>query len=204
MMSMTGKWLKTIGTAGVLVLGGAAAIVTNGASSATASGAQEINACALLDAARISDTLQRAVEDGRRKDLGFQSDGSYSSSCVWIVRSEKASTLDPTAPLGGRSFVILNATQWPPGSGLARTFLDAFRAAAAGGEIPSKPRPRDFGDEALWWGDGLAVRKGDVSFGLSVFLPGNTAAPATRYEEQLAPLILRRLNGPETVAYRSD
>lgn len=156
--------------------------------------AAQIDACTLLSAAEISKAIGFPVDKGARKDDGYQADGSYSSACVWVIQQGKAVKPDPLAPLNGKSFVILNATQWPAGSGLSRTFLQAFHDAAAQGVIPAKPAPRDFGDEALWWGDGLAVRKGDVSFGVSVFMPGSKPKVPGKLEEQLAPHILQRLD----------
>jgi hypothetical protein len=161
--------------------------------------AVEVDACSLLTAAEISEVIGVPVDSGVRRDQGLQQNGSYSSACVWTMRLEGEAAPNPAAPLGGKSFVILNAMQWPVGSGLARTFLEAFHAAAATGEISSKPTPREFGDEALWWGDGLAVRKGDVSFGLSVFMPNSKPQRPGAFEEQLAPHILRRLNVREAV-----
>jgi hypothetical protein len=159
----------------------------------TASGALEINACTLLTDAEISRVVGFPVAKGIRQDEGPQKNRSYSSACVWVVGGEEDIAENPNAPLGGRSFVILNAMQWPRGSGLARTFLEAFHSAAAHGEIASKPAPRDFGDEALWWGDGLAVRVDDVSFGLSVFIPARKSPQPGQFEEQLAPFVLKRL-----------
>ncbi len=156
--------------------------------------AAEIDACSLLLAAEISAVLDLPADAGLRRDEGVVPQGAYSSACVWTVRPESAAADDPDAPLGGKSFVILNAMQWPAGSGLARTFLEAFRSAAARGEIASQPVPRDFADEALWWGDGLAFRRGDVSVGISVFVPSRRAARAGHFEEQLAAHILRRLD----------
>ena len=101
--------------------------------------------------------------------------------------------MDQPAFLRGRSYVILNAMRWPEGRGLADTFLQAFRDAAAIGEIPSAPASRDYGDAALWWGDGLAVRAGDVSFGLSVVLPHAERGYPGEFEERLAPAILRQI-----------
>lgn len=83
--------------------------------------------------------------------------------------------------------------RWPEGSGLARKFLEAFHEAATTGEIPSEPTVREFGDAALWWGDGPAVRKDDVSFGISVVLPGDMPDYSGELEARLAPEILRRL-----------
>jgi hypothetical protein len=153
-----------------------------------------IDACALLVPGEIATVIGLPVKPGVRRDAGLVSNGSYSSACVWEVDAGTSGPADPQAPLGGKSFVILNAMQWPTGSGLAHTFLDSFRQAAADGTIPGKPSARDFGDAALWWGDGLAVCKGDVSFGISVFLPTSAARPPKGvFEEQLAPRILRRL-----------
>jgi hypothetical protein len=155
-------------------------------------GTLEINACELLSSAEISSAIGVAVDGGRRQDEGPQADGSYSSSCIWMIEPQKKR--DPAARLGGRRFVILNAVQWPQGRNLAGKFLQAFRDAAEQGVIPSKPAPRKFGDEALWWGDGLAVRKGDVSFGVSVFMPSEEAPRTSALEEKLAPIILRRID----------
>lgn len=155
---------------------------------------EQIDACALLAPAEISQIVGLPVETGVRRDAGYETNGSYSSTCVWAVKRGTAAPEDRTAPLGGRSFVILNAMRWPDGSGLARSFLEAFHEAARNGELPGKPSARDFGDEALWWGDGLAVRKRDVGFGISVFMPGAASNHPGEFEAQLAPKILRRLD----------
>jgi hypothetical protein len=155
-------------------------------------GPAEVNACALLSPAEVSAATGFPAQTGIRRDAGYASNGAYSSSCVWLLDREQSGT-DRTAPLGGRSFVILNVLRWPEGSGLADSFLQAFHEAAARGEIPGKPTPRDFGDAALWWGDGLAVRKGDVSFGLSVVSPGVEPGHPGEFEGRLIPTILRRL-----------
>jgi hypothetical protein len=153
----------------------------------------EIDACSLLLPAEISQVIGFPVDAGTRKDSGLEPSSAYSSTCLWRIKLDPPPPEDPTAPLGGQSFVILHAMQWPAGSGLARTFLEDFRKAAAVGDIPKQPVPRKFGDEALWWGDGLAVRQGDVSFGLSVFSPLLKSKSPGDFEEQLAPPILRRL-----------
>lgn len=162
------------------------------ARSPATSGSMEINACALLTSAEITRVIGIAVDGGRRQDEGVQSDGSYSSSCIWMI--EPNPVPDPGAKLGGRRFVILNAMQWPHGRDMAKKFLQAFRDSSEKGVIPARPSPRRFGDEALWWGDGLAVRKGDVSFGISVFMPSANTARTSAMEEKLAPIILRRVD----------
>ncbi|WP_129782255.1 hypothetical protein [Peristeroidobacter soli] len=152
----------------------------------------EINACELLTSAEISAAIGLPVDSGRRQDEGMSRDGQYSSTCFWTIEPGKAP--DQTAPARGRRFVILNAQRWPAGRDMARKFLQAFHESADKGVIANKPQPRKFGDEALWWGDGLAVRKGDVSFGLSVFMPKRDAARTSALEEKLAPHVLRRLD----------
>jgi len=159
--------------------------------------APTIDACSLLNAADIEKVLGVAVEKGAKRDAGRESNGAYSSSCVWTFTGENRLPVDQSAPLGGRSFVILNAQRWPAGSEGARSFLNEFRAASAGGVLKKQPVARQFGDEALWWGDGLAVRRRDVSFGISVFTPRDTPARANAQpgdrEGRLAQMILARL-----------
>ena len=152
----------------------------------------EINACDLLTSAEISAAVGLPVDNGRREDEGMSRDGQYSSTCMWTIEPGKAP--DQTAPARGRRFVILNAQRWPAGRDMAKKFLQAFHESADKGVIANKPVHRKFGDEALWWGDGLAVRRGDVSFGLSVFMPKRDEARTSALEEKLVPHILRRLD----------
>jgi hypothetical protein len=151
-----------------------------------------IDACALLREAEIEDVVGQSVGAAERSDSGHEPNGAYSSTCLWPIGRDDAS---PAAPR--RQFVILNAMRWPAASGLAVTFLEAFRDAAARGELPAQPEARDFGDEALWWGDGLAVRKGDVSFGISVIVADARANAPGAIEEKLVPRILQRLDEGE-------
>ncbi|HEY6644826.1 hypothetical protein [Povalibacter sp.] len=155
-----------------------------------AADAPAINACELLSAAEITSAIGVSVTEGRRRDDGRQADGSYSSACLWMIQAR------PPADPRARRFVILNVMQWPEGRDMSRRYLQAFRDSAEQGVIPSKPSPRKFGDESLWWGDGLAVRKGDVSFGVSVFMPdapSNQPVRTSVLEEKLVPIILRKV-----------
>lgn len=163
-----------------------------------------IDACALLAPEQIAGVIGQPVEPGLRQDAGLETNGAWSSSCIWTLSAERAAPRNPAAPLGGRSFVILNAMQWPTGSGRAHEFLDSFREAAAEGVLGSAPSPRHFGDEALWWGDGLAVRRHDASFGLSVHLPN--APPKVRGlpEERLAPLVLAQIDRRQAALIRNS
>lgn len=163
-----------------------------------------IDACALLSPADIRGAVALEVAGGERRDDGLTRQGAYSSSCVWEIKYSEPPPVNLSAPLGGRHFIILNAMQWPVGQDLAGTYLEAFRGAAQGGDLPQQPAARDFGDEALWWGDGLAARQGDVSFGLSVFIPGKRAQLGSQLEERLAPLILQRLSAPSAALQPSQ
>jgi hypothetical protein len=152
----------------------------------------EINACELLTPAEITAAIGLPVDGGQRRDEGMSRDGQYSSTCLWTIEPDKAP--DQTAPGRGRRFVILNAQRWPAGRDMAKKFLEAFHESADKGVIANQPVPRKYGDDALWWGDGLAVRKGDVSFGISVFMPKRGEARTSTLEEKLAPHILRRID----------
>lgn len=152
----------------------------------------EINACELLTSAEISAAVGLPVDTGRRQDDGMSRDGQYSSTCFWTIEPGKPP--DVTAPARGRRFVILNVQRWPTGKGMARQFLQAFHDSADKGIIANQPEPRNYGDEALWWGDGLAVLRGDVSFGISVFMPQRNVPRTSAMEEKLAPHIVRRLD----------
>jgi hypothetical protein len=157
---------------------------------ADAVAADPIDACSLLRTAELEEAVGQSVAAGVRSDSGYVPNGSYSSTCVWQI-TLYAGNPDDRRPPGREQFVILNAMQWPDNSGLSGAFLDSFRDAAARGELPTEPVRREIGDEALWWGDGLAVRKGDVSFGVSVFVPDKKSSGAI--EEKLANHVVRKL-----------
>jgi hypothetical protein len=154
-----------------------------------------IDACALLKDAEVEAILGVKVTPGQRQDAGavenseYGGPGTYSSTCFWKVASDK--TNDPNKPMNGVSFAILNAMQWPKGED-AQQFLQSFHDAAARGVIDNKPVALKIGDDAIWWGDGVAVRKGTRSFGISVHL--TDGRPKERgMEEELAKKILPRV-----------
>lgn len=161
-----------------------------------------INACELLSISEISLAVGRPASQRAPNDAGFEADGTYSSTCVWEIRPDSEAPRDPTAPLDGKSFVILNAIKWPEGRRLARRYLEAFRSAAVAGEISGVPTPKEFGEESLGWEDGLAVSWHDVGFGVSVFLPGLSKAERVAIAEQLAPRVLMRLKNEALAEHR--
>lgn len=168
----------------------AVAASSGGAASAEAT----VNACELLQPSEISRLLGGFAAEGVRRDAGMESNGAYSSSCVWVLHASKPAQPDAKLALRGRDYVMLNAMQWPAGTGKAGSFLQSFHEARASGVLTGDLVPKRFGDEALWWGDGLAVRRRDMSFGLSVRRIAATVAAPGAAEEQLAPLVLRRID----------
>ncbi len=155
-----------------------------------------INACSLLTDAEVAAAIGAKVTPAQRKDEGDISEssgvkGAYSSTCFWKVISDKPD--NPDKPMGGATFAILNAMQWPVGSGEAKKFLEGFYDAAKQGVIDQKPVQLKIADDAIWWGDGVAVRKGDRSFGVSVFWPDKKREERRTFEEALARKIAPRL-----------
>lgn len=155
-------------------------------------GPRPIDACRLLMMSELSTLLGMPVETAVRHDAGFTSQGAYSSTCLWKVRNARLLLHDPNATLGGADFAILNVFSWSSRGGAA-TFLQSFRTAADSNLIPMHPVTLDIGDESLWWGDGVAVRRGTVSFGISVVLNSADRAKRRVWEESLAKKILARI-----------
>jgi hypothetical protein len=179
-----------------LALTGLAATSAFAATQAPAPKNAPVNACALLKDDEVSAILGVKVLPGERRDEGnvepneYVKVGTYSSTCLWRVASDK--TNDPTKPMNGISFAILNAMQWPKGGDDAKKFIQSFHEAAEAGVIDNKPVSLKIGDDAIWWGDGVAVRKGDRSFGISVHL--TDGRPKERgMEEELAKKIAPRI-----------
>lgn len=152
-----------------------------------------INPCLLVTAGEVAAVMGQAVEPGRLTQNGITRDGANSTTCLWTVALPLGVVPDPTKSLGGRSFAILNVMNWPDGPTGARKFLEGFRSAFAHNAINSRPVDIAIGaDEALWWGDGVAARKGGVSIGMSVASGGDRALRRPK-AESLARLIVQRL-----------
>jgi hypothetical protein len=135
------------------------------------------------------------VDPGVREDSGrLEGDdyqGAYSSTCVWRASADR-NAHDPSRPLGGASFAILTVISWPLGVNGPAMFLQSFRDAAESHVITSTPVSLRIGDEELWWGDGVAARKGNHSFGISVHLV-NQRSKERQLEESLAMRIAAQL-----------
>ena len=160
-------------------LGAALALIALSSDGAEAAGAAHkatpIDACALLTSDEVSEVIGVKVDAGSRRDDGWvdndSTHGAYSSTCFWRATADR-NLADPSLSMGGASYAILNVFSWPPGSNEAGSFLQKFRDAAESNLIPSKPVSLKIADEALWWGDGVAVKSGTVAFGISVHLVG--------------------------------
>ena len=157
--------------------------------------AGSINACTLLSDAEVAAAVGAKVSPGKRMDEGAVGEGQYSSTCVWRVIRDGAQPNDPNKPMGGATFAILNAMEWPKGQGKAKEFLESFFDAAKNGVIDQTPVKLKIAaaEDAIWWGDGVAASKGDRSFGVSVFFPEKTRAERRVLEEVLAKKIAPRL-----------
>ena len=169
----------------VLAFGGARPI---DAIAATVSQSSHMNACDFLTVRHITAVIQMKVDPGRRHDTGRLNtgiySGAYSSTCVWRASADR-NAHDPNLPLGGANFVILVVIVWPQNSNGPAHFLQTFRDAAQDRTIARTPVPLRIGDEALWWGDGVAARRGNFAFGISVHLL-QKQSQQRRMEEQLA------------------
>ena len=152
---------------------------------------KEINACDLLTDQEVSEVIGRPVEPAVRRDAGYEQEGMYSSTCLWRVAADKGKA-DPTKPMGGASFAILNVQNWPAHRNPS-DFLKSFRVASRE-KIISSPTVElsGIGDEALWWGDGVAVKKGSISFGMSVHLVDDRDKRRP-FAEELAKKVAPRL-----------
>lgn len=200
---------KSLSVVAAVALVGVAAFAYNGARMATgaqASGAPvqtadgtPINACALLSEDEVTTAVGAPVTKGERRDEGdvggkgnYAPAGTYSSTCIWQFQLDTHFESDPTLPMGGKRFAILNAMVWPKPDDAA-SFLQSFRDAFKHDIIPSDPIPITLGDEGLWWGDGTAVRKGKISIGMSVYLQNGDKEEQRKMEEGLARKILPRI-----------
>jgi len=147
-------------------------------------GPAPINACDMVAAADIERVIGVQVKAGDRRDDGMTSVGAFSSTCYWGTSE---------VPEMGGTYAILTAMSWPEGSGGGTHFLEEFFHAADEHVIPNQPEPLSYGDESLYWGDGVAVVIGDVSFGISVRHSSPDRSIRRIMEEMLAKKILENL-----------
>jgi hypothetical protein len=156
-------------------------------------GLGEINPCHLLTTMEISAIVGQQVGAGKFVDGGETGEGAHTGTCLWLAPLPAGATPRRDKRMGGRGFVILNVQTWARGPGAARKFLNDFNEAFRQHDIDSRPVAVRVGaDDAIWWGDGVAGRKGAVSFGISVAQMGDKATRRPR-DEALARLLVKRL-----------
>ena len=149
---------------------------------ALAAPAAAIPACPLLTIPEVTAALGVPVEAVEQEPSGGGEGEGRMTTCLWT-------------PVGGRlgSTLSLVVWSWPPGDYGAAGFLEALRAYAK--EDPDRPvETLPVGDDALWDGDRVYVRKGDVNFTLATSLNALDPTPdARRKLEALAGLVAERL-----------
>jgi hypothetical protein len=176
--------------AGVALL---AAALSSGPSLKAADPEHPLSACTLLSTEDVAAVVGAKVEPGEPNDSGAVEGGGFSSTCLWKVAGAAVpSAAGSDAPFGGARFAMLNTITWPKGSGKAAKYLADFYQAAKDNLIDNEPVPLKVGDDALWWGDGVAVRKGDISFGVSTHT-GSGKPEERAMEEALARKVAERL-----------
>ena len=180
---------------GALIVFAALAAGT-GAYGADAPKVAELDACSLIVPADVAAVTGGTIAKSERDDSGETNEGGgYSSTCIWKIDGlAKVPAVKEGAPepFGGQAFAMLNTIVWPAGSGLAKKYVNDFRDAAKQDLIDATPVPVKAGDDALFWGDGVAVAKGDISFGVSVHV-GIDKKAEQAMEEALAQKIVPRL-----------
>lgn len=145
--------------------------------------APAIPACPLLTVAEVSATLGVAVEAAEQPPSGGGEGEGRMTTCLWT-------------PSGGRLGATLSLVvwTWPPGNGRALGYLAALREAAA--DFPDRPpfETVAIGDDAVWDGDRLHVRQGEVTYTLATSLNALDPTPDAKAKlEALADLVAMRL-----------
>jgi hypothetical protein len=145
--------------------------------------APSIPACPLLTVDEVGTTLGVAVEAAEQLPSGGREGGGRMTTCLWT-------------PAGGRLGATLSLVvwTWPPGNGRALGYLAALREATT--EFPDRPPPDTLavGDDAVWDGDRLHVRLGEVNYTLATSLNALDATPDAKAKLQaLALLVAARL-----------
>jgi hypothetical protein len=166
-----------------------------GAFGADAPKVAELDACSLIAPAAVTAVTGGTIDKSERNDSGETNEGGgYSSTCIWKIDGLPKVPAKEGAPepFGGAPFAMLNTIVWPAGSGLAKKYVNDFRDAAKQNLIDATPIPVKAGDDALFWGDGVAVAKGDISFGVSVHV-GTDKKAEQAMEEALAKKIVSKL-----------
>ena len=143
--------------------------------------AAEIPACPLLSDDALAEAFGKPVTAAEQPPSGGGPGAGRMTTCLWTP-----------ADGGLGATVSLIVWSWPPGHPGAAGYLEAFRAS----EYADRPVPETIaiGDDAVWDGDRLHVRKGDVSFTLATSLNALDPTPDARPRlETLAAEVVARL-----------
>ncbi len=143
--------------------------------------APAIPACPLLGVAEVGAAFDETVEAAEQAPVGGGPGEGRMTTCFWT-------------PAGGAlgATVSLSIWSWPPGHPGAAGLLATAHAA----DYPGRPPPEAvaLGDDAVWDGDRLHVRDGQVTFTLAASLNALDDAPDARPAlEGLAATVLGRL-----------
>jgi hypothetical protein len=153
----------------------AASHATLAASVAQAAGeaAAEIPACPLLTPDEVVAAFGKPVAVAEQPPVGGAPGAGRMTTCFW------------TPADGGLGTTLsLVVWSWPSGHPAAAGSVEAVRLA----DLPDRPAPVDVavGDEAVWDGDRLHARKGNVGFTLAASL--NALDPTPDAEAKLVAL----------------
>lgn len=148
-----------------------------------AASAAEIAACPLLTADEVAEAFGQPLVAAEQAPTGGSDGEGRKTACLWT-------------PEGGRLGPTLSVIlwSWPPGGPHALGYMQAL--VAAGAQFPDLPAPEplDIGDAALWDGNSLHLRKGDMTVTLGTSLNALDDTPdAGAKLEGLAKIIAGRL-----------
>jgi hypothetical protein len=157
-------WAAVFALAATLAL---AACSDDGSSSTTTAKAKKIDACSLLAVAQVEAVVGQPIKPARegRTAGGGENEGAM-TSCHWDADSEALRAPD----------VTLMVWTWPAGTKGAENYINSFSEAHRQNASIPKPEPVSIGDEAIWDGMGVDVRKGNVNFSLAIVGPDKATA----------------------------
>ena len=150
---------------------------------ASAEVASVIPACPLLTPDEVGAAFGIPLRSAEQEPSGGGEGEGRMTTCLWTPADG-----EPGATL---SLVVWS---WPPGDGGAAGFLETLRILA--GEESDRPPTETLaiGDDALWDGDRVYLRKGGTSVTLATSLNALDATPDAKAKlEGLAAIVAERL-----------
>lgn len=144
--------------------------------------AKKIDACSLLTPDQVQAVVGQPFKPARNGSTagGGKNEGAM-TSCHWDAASEAVRAPD----------VTLMVWTWPAGTKGAQNYIHSFSDAHKQDASIPEPEPVSLGDEAIWDGMGVDVRKGDVNFSLAIIGPDK--ATARKATMELARKVLDKL-----------